>query len=747
MANNIIKRVWNQGSMTPIEDLQGSAFTNENGGHTFQISGVDSNGEALALSGTVAASFLRPDQTTVGISGSVSGGVASVTLSEECYGIPGRFGLVIFLTSDGKKTAIYSCVGNVARSSTDAIAPGVVADVVDLINEIQIAVDTIPASYSALMADIAPTYSSSALYAVGDYAWYEGDLKRCIVPITVGETYTPAHWTSAVVGDDVCALKSATNDSLNYLSTNGLNLFNPARSKDNAYINASGNEVSKSNFSHSDMIPVKANTTVYISRGLGSNSYPTLLQFDASGDLLSNGTKTQSRTDAFSFTTESTAAYLVYNYATAQAGNIMISYTDTAYEAFKLIGSGNVTKYSISSPNIIFYDGTNLLSKSNIRLFTNKKIIEFTPPVNVGSGAYLYFNAETETLFASSNMETGINQYLICALNGNEYHKNNVFSSFINKFPIEYDPMNRTVTIIKGNGIIYHQGTYYNAGSGSVTLTSEAEHFILYYSVSDSSFHVTGSYSNLNNDDIVIMDATNGVYSSLSPVKIVNGQFAKSGVSFYTFGDSLTWYDGNDFTWGPHEGETCVGYQSYLQKINRMILETNYGQSGKTTPQICARLISNVSNISDNSFVFLMGGDNDDRLDVDVGSLHAVGSSFDDTTVYGALQKAVETLLASKPTVRLILMTEPIGWTSKNGVMYRVDSDIPDAYRNVAKLYGLPLIDLWNVAGVNEFTRATYFCDPLPVSEGGTNRSYMYHPNNDGWKRIATYICDEVLKL
>lgn len=225
MANNIIKRVWNQGSMTPIEDLQGSAFTNENGGHTFQISGVDSNGEALALSGTVAASFLRPDQTTVGISGSVSGGVASVTLSEECYGIPGRFGLVVFLTSDGKKTAIYSCVGNVARSSTDAVAPGVTADVVDLINEIETAVGTIPASYSALMADIAPTYSTSALYAVGDYAWYEGDLKRCIVPITVGETYTPAHWTSAVVGDDVCALKSAFNpvaDSTLVLKTKGI---------------------------------------------------------------------------------------------------------------------------------------------------------------------------------------------------------------------------------------------------------------------------------------------------------------------------------------------------------------------------------------------------------------------------------------------------------------------------------------------------------------------------------------------
>ena len=209
MANNIIKRVWNQGSMTPIEDLQGSAFTNEEGGHTFQISGVDSNGDALALSGTVAASFIRPDQSTSAINGSASGGVVSVTLSAECYDVPGRFGLVIFLTSDGKKTAIYSCVGNIARSSTSTASPGTTADVVDLINQIETAVATIPASYSALMADIAPTYSTSALYAVGDYAWYEGDLKRCIVPITVGETYTAAHWTSATIGEDLCNVKGA----------------------------------------------------------------------------------------------------------------------------------------------------------------------------------------------------------------------------------------------------------------------------------------------------------------------------------------------------------------------------------------------------------------------------------------------------------------------------------------------------------------------------------------------------------
>ena len=291
MANNIIKRVWNQGSMTPIEDLQGSAFTNENGGHTFQISGVDSNGESLALSGTIAASFLRPDQTTVGISGSVSGGVASVTLSEECYGIPGRFGLVVFLTSDGKKTAIYSCVGNVARSSTDAVAPGVTADVVDLINEIETAVGTIPASYSALMADIAPTYSSSALYAVGDYAWYEGDLKRCIVPITVGETYTPAHWTSAVVGDDVCALKSAINVLEDTQSLTDVVDIPVQTETDQGIVNYSTGEIvtsSTSPYSASKLIDVSAFDNISYRRieVASSNTSSGVVFYTASGEYI-----------------------------------------------------------------------------------------------------------------------------------------------------------------------------------------------------------------------------------------------------------------------------------------------------------------------------------------------------------------------------------------------------------------------------------------------------------------------------
>lgn len=206
---NIIKRVWNQNRMVQIEDLKGMTFQAEQAGHTFQISGIDDDGNTVALTGTPAGVLLRPDNTDVALTCSVSGGVVSATLPANCYDVPGRFGLTIFITSGSSKTAIYAAVGTVTRTSSGTVAPGTSQSVVDLINAINAAVNSIPASYSALLADIAPTYSDSALYSVGQYAWYDGDLKRCIVPITTAESYTAAHWMSAVLGQDVSDLKSA----------------------------------------------------------------------------------------------------------------------------------------------------------------------------------------------------------------------------------------------------------------------------------------------------------------------------------------------------------------------------------------------------------------------------------------------------------------------------------------------------------------------------------------------------------
>lgn len=226
--NNIIKRVWNQNRLVNIEDLTGMAFQAEIGGHTFEISGIDDTGAAVELSGTVSGVFRRPDNADIALTGSASDGVVSVTLSEDCYAVPGRFGLTIFVTSNSQKVAVYACVGTVAVSSTGNVAGDTPANVEDLLDAIDAAIadlnsaiGQIPASYANVMAAIAPTYSSSALYSVGSYAWYNGSLYRCITAITTAEAWTAAHWTAAVLGDDIGDLKSALNPIVDYTPLTG----------------------------------------------------------------------------------------------------------------------------------------------------------------------------------------------------------------------------------------------------------------------------------------------------------------------------------------------------------------------------------------------------------------------------------------------------------------------------------------------------------------------------------------------
>ena len=151
--NNIIERKWKQNSMVNIEDLRGMAFQAEENAHTFRIRGVDASGAEMALSGSVGAVFLRADNTDVAITGTVEDGVAVITLPEECYDMPGRFGLTVYLTSDGQTVAIYAAIGSVSRTSSGNVSPGSAADVADLINQINAAIEDLDEAIAAIPQD------------------------------------------------------------------------------------------------------------------------------------------------------------------------------------------------------------------------------------------------------------------------------------------------------------------------------------------------------------------------------------------------------------------------------------------------------------------------------------------------------------------------------------------------------------------------------------------------------------------
>lgn len=58
-------------------------------------------------------------------------------------------------------------------------------------------------------ANLAPTYSSSATYAVGDHVLYNGGYYICNSAITTAEAWTAAHWTAVKVGPEITDLQNA----------------------------------------------------------------------------------------------------------------------------------------------------------------------------------------------------------------------------------------------------------------------------------------------------------------------------------------------------------------------------------------------------------------------------------------------------------------------------------------------------------------------------------------------------------
>ena len=198
--------------------LHGNLFSQDNAGNTINVFVMD-NGEPATIGGTVSANVIRSDGQTVAVSGAIEGNKAYVILPQACYAVPGVVHIIIKLTQNTTITTIAAIVANVYMSTTDAVIdPGqVIPSIQALMALIEEAVDSIPTDYTGLLHTIAADYSSSKTYKVGDYAWESGVLKRCIVPITAAETYTAAHWTNAVIGDDLTNLKSAMSGSQAYV--------------------------------------------------------------------------------------------------------------------------------------------------------------------------------------------------------------------------------------------------------------------------------------------------------------------------------------------------------------------------------------------------------------------------------------------------------------------------------------------------------------------------------------------------
>lgn len=367
--NIIIDRTWKQGSLVNIEDLRGLTFQAEAQAHTFRISGVDAAGNPITLTGTPSGVMLRPDNTDVALTCAVSDGKVTATLPAECYDVPGRVGIAIYLTSNSQKVCIYSAITSVNRTSSGTASPGTTSSVVDLVNAIEAAIAQIPASDTNLKGALAPTYSDSAVYAVGQYAWYDGKLYKCTTAITTSESWTSGHWAEAKLAQDVCDLKSAIKLSDKIISgvnsklvkSTGINLMPQLASGDfidGHVIIDGGSIVETSYWSYTKLIEVEPITEYgcYLIPQFGSALYPwntnafgsnAIAFYDVDGNYIRSVTPIDGL-----FTTDISTRYIRINaYSSLGIGRNVIN-----SKCMLVKGSSVPANYSSYSSAYTYYD-------------------------------------------------------------------------------------------------------------------------------------------------------------------------------------------------------------------------------------------------------------------------------------------------------------------------------------------------------------------------------------------------------
>ena len=225
--------------------LQPIAFPNNINAHQWRVSVYD-NGIPATLTGfTASAQFVRSDGSRVAAlttDCTISNNVVSVIFPQNAYSIPGIVKAIMEIAKSTTDSITLAAITFTVTSRPDGpiVDPSgeITVDVAQLIAAIEEATESVPASATQLRAAMAPTYSNSSTYAVGDYVWYDGDLYRCTTAITTAESWTAAHWTAAVVGTDVAELKSAMDSYFDFEYVE--NMLNTAESTQYRILDGAG---------------------------------------------------------------------------------------------------------------------------------------------------------------------------------------------------------------------------------------------------------------------------------------------------------------------------------------------------------------------------------------------------------------------------------------------------------------------------------------------------------------------------
>ncbi len=113
---------WTDVDLLSLPDVRnlGSVFEQDSSGNKIGAR-VKRGGIAQRLTGTVSAKVIKPDGTTITVSGSKSGDTAWVILPESAYAIPGRIRITLKLTNSTDIMTLCSVEGIVYQTITSEV--------------------------------------------------------------------------------------------------------------------------------------------------------------------------------------------------------------------------------------------------------------------------------------------------------------------------------------------------------------------------------------------------------------------------------------------------------------------------------------------------------------------------------------------------------------------------------------------------------------------------------------------------
>ena len=442
-----------------VRYIDGNVFSADNAGNIVGVNLFD-GGAPATLSGSVSALIIRADGATVAAVGTLSGNQVSVALPQSAYAVPGAISIVLKLTDGTTVTTVLAVVGVVYMSTTDTVVdPGtIIPDITTLVAEIEAAVASIPADYTDLWTSLAPNYSTSNAYKVGQYVTYNGGLYRCVTAIPSGESWTAAHWTDAKLGPDLADLAS---EFFGKTYIEGTPLPMPvANWKTGYYKTADGTyETWNRTICTNVQIPIFADGFVAVAPG---GVYVIAYEYDESGTYIGyHGTYAGAQaTKYLAINTESGHKFnfAIGLFATGTASSYL---TQTFIDSFKLVPVYNTDKNTYTN---------------RIRQFVHKW----------QTGYYKYsdgtYDAWTRSICTKTPIAADANGKLkIIAPEGAyvqvaEYDNNNTFVGYYGNFNINSVEMANVMTsVVSLNTIAGHKYNFsiglYDSGTASSYLT------------------------------------------------------------------------------------------------------------------------------------------------------------------------------------------------------------------------------------------------------------------------------------